>query len=260
MHEKLGINTGDCSLTVGQALTEFGSEESFEQAARRFQEHYGFCVERNWLRRKVEEKALLAEEYVAKILKKASENSDNNYQQKTDKILLQLDGSMIRTGIYFPAKKQEKTPKRKLLKKTRKIDWQEVRVGLARRVEQKEKRTFIARYGKYPELAQNLKSAAYLQGLSDESQIFAVADGAIGLKEALEAEFPNLQFILDQPHLLQHLYEGAEALKIPSKKRKNWVSYLLHLIEEGPVITLRVLKANYWWQDFWQELRTQSLA
>lgn len=166
LKEKFGLKTGDCSVTVGPALTEFGSEESFEQAARRFQEHYGFCVERNWLRREVQEKAKLAEEYVTKILKKAEENSDNNSQQETNRILLELDGSMIRTGIYLPAKKRQRTPKRKLLKKTRKIDWVEVRVGLARRVEQKEKRKFIARYGKYPELAQNLKSAAYLQGLS----------------------------------------------------------------------------------------------
>ncbi|MEA5536921.1 hypothetical protein [Crocosphaera sp. XPORK-15E] len=293
----------------------------------------GFSVERSWVRREVQEKALLAEEYVTKILGKASENLDNNSPEKTDKILLELDGSMLRTGIYLPAKKQEKTPKRKLLKKTRKIDWVEVRVGLARPVEQKEKRTFVARYGKYPELTQNLKSAAYLQGMSVQSQIFAVADGAIGLKEALEAELQNLQFILDQPHLLQHLYEGAEALKIPTNQRKNWVTYLLHLIEKGPVTTvidklrqhgveridrlanylerfqnniqyekfrslglpigsgeiesshkyipqkrlklpgatwhpdslnpmlaLRILKANHWWQDFWQEIRLQSLA
>ncbi len=58
--EKLGINTGDCSLTVGQALTEFGSEESFEQAARRFQEHYGFCVSRSWWNRKSRRKSSLS--------------------------------------------------------------------------------------------------------------------------------------------------------------------------------------------------------
>lgn len=45
--EKLGIQVGDCSVSVRRALTEFGSEESFEQAARRFQEHYGFYVERS---------------------------------------------------------------------------------------------------------------------------------------------------------------------------------------------------------------------
>ena len=38
--------------------------------------------------------------------------------------------------------------------------------------------------------------------------------------------------------ITQLIYQGAEALKIPTKKRENWVSYLLHLIEEGPVITL----------------------
>ena len=333
LKEKLGIKAGDCSLKVGRALTEFGSEESFGQAARRFEEHYGFCVERSWLEREVQEKAKLAEDYVAKILKEAEENSANNSQKKSNKILLELDGSMIRTGVYFPAKKRERTPKRKLLKKTRKIDWVEVRVGLARPVEDKEKRTFIAKYGKCPELASYLKSAAYLQGMSETSEIFAVADGALGLKEALEAAFPTLQFILDQPHLLQHLYQGAEALKIPSLQRKNWVTYLLDLIEEGlvnalidklreygvkridqlanhlnrfqnniqyqkfralglpigsgeiesshkyipqkrlkipgatwhpdslnPMLALRILKANYWWQDFWQELRTQSLA
>ena len=46
--EKLGINAGDCSLKVGRALTEFGCEDSFQLAARRFEEHYGFSVERSW--------------------------------------------------------------------------------------------------------------------------------------------------------------------------------------------------------------------
>ncbi len=123
LKEKVGIKAGDCSLKVGRALTEFGCEDSFELAARRFEEHYGFCVERSWLKREVEDKAKLAEDYVAKILKKAEENSANNSQVKTNKILLELDGSMIRTGVYFPAKKRQRTPKRKLLKKTRKIDW-----------------------------------------------------------------------------------------------------------------------------------------
>ena len=140
--EKLGVKAGDCSLSVGRALTEFGSEESFEQAARRFQEHYGFYVERSWLRREVQEKAKLAEDYVTKILSQAEENSANNSPKKSDRILCQLDGSMIRTGVYHPAKKQQRTPKRKLLKKTRKIDWMEVRVGLARPVDQKKKRIF----------------------------------------------------------------------------------------------------------------------
>ncbi len=37
---------------------------------------------------------------------------------------------------------------------------------------------------------------------------------------------------------MQHLYQGAEALKIPTQKRKNWVTYLLDLLERSPVTTV----------------------
>ncbi len=51
---------------------------------------------------------------------------------------------------------------------------------------------------------------------------FALADEAIGLKEALENAFPKLQFILDRPHLKEHLYTGVEAMEFPEKlKRKD---------------------------------------
>ncbi|MEL4897719.1 hypothetical protein [Crocosphaera sp. Alani8] len=53
-------------------------------AAKRFEEHYGFCVERSWLQREVQEKAKLAEDYVAKILKEAEENAPNKVDQKSD--------------------------------------------------------------------------------------------------------------------------------------------------------------------------------
>ncbi len=46
---------------------------------------------------------------------------------------------------------EELTPLRRLKKRKRKIDWREVRVGLARPVENKDSRTFIAPMGQYPE-------------------------------------------------------------------------------------------------------------
>ncbi len=49
--------------------------------------------------------------------------------------------------------------------------------------------------GKYPEIVPQLINAAKDRGLFSGSQIFALADGAIGLSEALEGAFPGLQFI-----------------------------------------------------------------
>ncbi len=49
--------------------------------------------------------------------------------------------------------------------------------------------------GKYPEIVPQLVGAAYDQGLFPRTQIFALADGAIGLKEAQDLAFRGLQFI-----------------------------------------------------------------
>jgi hypothetical protein len=75
---------------------------------------------------------------------------------------------------------------------------------------------------------------------SDKSQFLVirtvlVADGGNGLREALQAKFPNLTFILDRPHLKQHLYSGAKAMGLTDVERHKWVSDKLHIIDAGDV-------------------------
>lgn len=66
--EQLGIEHGDRSIAVQRAMSDFGAEESFGQAAKRFQEHYGWTMDRAKVRREVEKTAVLAQEYVEKRL------------------------------------------------------------------------------------------------------------------------------------------------------------------------------------------------
>ena len=233
--EKLGIRPGKRSLAVKRALSEFGAEESFGQAAKRFQDHYGFWVEGSAVRREVEKIAQLAEEYVEQKLKTARKNSLNNLSKKTYRILLELDGCQIRTGLHFPSPKAELTPKRQLKKKLRTIDWREVRVGLARPVDHKDQRTFVAKKGKYPQIIEQLVGAANDQGLCAQSQVYAIADGAKGLREALDKQFADLKFILDRPHLKQHIYENADARGLTGEMRQIWIDSVLYLIEHGKV-------------------------
>lgn len=94
----------------------------------------------------------------------------------------------------------------------RQIDWREVKVGLARPLQELKNRTYVAQMGKYPEVVRHLVSAAVVQGMSVRTQVIAVADGGNGLREALQQQFPRMTFILDRPHLKQHLYAGAEAI------------------------------------------------
>lgn len=65
----------------------------------------------------------------------------------------------------------------------------------------------------------------------------------MGSRVALQAQFPNLTFILDRPHLKQHLYEGAEVTGLTGSERHNWVSDKLHLFDSGKVRqVIRTLK------------------
>ncbi|AFZ21510.1 hypothetical protein [Allocoleopsis franciscana] len=53
--------------------------------------------------------------------------------------------------------------------------------------------------------------------------VYGLADGCNGLREALEEEFSHFQFILDRPHLKQHLYAMAEAMELTGKIRLIWL-------------------------------------
>ena len=62
--DQLKIEHGDRSRAVQRALTDFGAEESFGQAAKRFEEHYGWVINRATVRREVEKTALLAQKFL----------------------------------------------------------------------------------------------------------------------------------------------------------------------------------------------------
>ena len=72
------------SRAVQRALTDFGAEESFGQAAKRFEEHYGWAIDRATVRREVEKTALKAQKYVEIRLFKARLSSLKPLTTKPD--------------------------------------------------------------------------------------------------------------------------------------------------------------------------------
>lgn len=88
------------SPDVERALTDFGAEESFERAAKRFKEHYGWEIGRTTVLRVVEQRAHEAERYVAERLQEASFLYQEPIKTRpgVDEMLVELDGCEIRTG------------------------------------------------------------------------------------------------------------------------------------------------------------------
>ena len=235
--DRLGITDHGRTQALERAMTDFGAEESYGQGAARFEEHYGWSVNREAIRRVTLRQAKRAETYVQSVLDAASTALERPLSERpgVDQMLVELDGSMIRTGVMERVGGAETTPVRGCPRACRNEDWREVRVGLARPLESEKPPTYVAQMAAYPDVVSSLLGAAVSQGLSLRTETIAVADGGNGLKEELALQFPNLTFILDRPHLRSHLYETAEAMGLKEEDRSEWVNRRNQQIDEGKV-------------------------
>lgn len=232
--DALGLTHRRRSRAVDRALTDFGAEESFGQATARFEEHYGWAVGRTTALRVVEQRAQQAEQYVEARLVEGRAAFDEPIGKRpgVEQVLVELDGSEVRTGTLVPSAEGGKSAVRQLDRRQRVEAWRDVRVGLARSLDEVQ-RTYVARMDTYPNVVGQLFSAAVDRGLSSRTKVVAVGDGGYGLREELTAQLPNLRFILDRAHLKQHLYETAEAIGHKDAEKHRWVSDKLDRMEIG---------------------------
>ncbi len=253
MKETFGVRGDGYSMAVDRALSEFGKETSFQRAADRFEEHYGWEVGRTTVLRRTETVAESAEQFVADRLEAGKERLEIPPRQRSpsaDELIAQADGCHIRTGRKMTAKQaRQETHNPEELQRfedrdddeiVRLQEWKEVRTGLVRRPGEVEP-TYVCQRGEWSEVLGKLFGAECLHGWEFDTQVVAVADGAHGLKEAFEEWFAQLQFILDKPHLRDHLRETAEQLVAESQGAElvddlhQWLDEKLTRIEAGEV-------------------------
>lgn len=219
------------SEAVKRALSDFGADESFGTASKKFKEHYHFEIGISTVDRTTKEIGNEASEYVENKLSSVNEEND----LFTEKVLTELDGCEIRTAEMHEVKdSDERTPVHNNPIKEKDIKWRDVRIGFARPLEQKDK-IFVGKMDSYPEVVSQLHSASELTGMTSESEVVGVADGANGLSEELKRQFPNMIFILDKPHLRDHLYDTAEKMGISKEERAKWVEPRIRIISNGEV-------------------------
>jgi len=239
----MGIEHEGRSHAVNRALSDFGIEESCGQAAIRFKEHYNYDIGSSAVARATKDSASLAEIYMKKRLEEPVFADGDQDAEFDESMLVELDGCEIRTALFEQIEDcRERTSVYGNPKKVKIVNWRDVRIGFARSLEDDEK-TFVGGMDSYPVVVGQLRKAALMRGMGPETNVIAVADGGIGIKEELERQFPNIQFILDKTHVKDHLFDTAEALGIPRDERASWVYPRLESISEGYVgRTLEELK------------------
>jgi hypothetical protein len=222
------------SDAVVRALADFGSEDSFGQAAKRFAEHYHYALHSSTVSRVTKQVADDALAYVEQRLARADEQALAT-PDGVEQMVVEIDGCEIRTAVFTPVENSsETTPAYQNPKKHKIINWRDVRIGFARPLNAVSK-TYVGKKASYADIVSDVAQAAVLEGMTPHTQVVGIGDGGIGLKEALEQHFPTMQFILDKPHLKDHLYETAEALGISREDRAAWVTPRLEAICDGQV-------------------------
>ena len=229
------------SEAVNRAMSDFGSEESFENAAKRFREHYRYDCSCSTVSRVTKQVAEEASEYVENKLSEAGNSYGDNSKkgQWVEKLLIGLDGCELRTAVLKPSEDSEQTtPVYNNPKKEKVINWREVRIGLTRPLHAVSK-IYIGRTDSYPEVVRQLSDASVLIGMTPETEVIGIGDGGIGLKEELENQFPDIRFISDKTHLKDHLYDTAEKIGIQEKERTVWVNYNSEAISNGEAARIK---------------------
>jgi len=218
-----------------RALSDFGSECSYGEAEQRFEEHYGFAIGRTSILRVTRAVGEDAEQYLEQRLEAADTPGEAN-GEGVPEMMVQLDGCEVRTGEFMTAMRAGRAGRDdyEADDQVRVEQWREVRVGLVR-VRGEVTKQYVARIGDYEEICAQLHALAGSKGLGPETQVISPGDGGNGLKEALEEEFSDFQFILDVPHLKEHFWETAEAMGVDEEVREPWVEQFIDQIWEGRI-------------------------
>lgn len=146
-----GLECRSKSAALQRVLTDFGAEKSFGQASQQLWEHYGVALDRSSTRQVVLKQAQRGASFVAEQHQEVAQQ----YQQSTGSnagvswLIVESDGSLVRTGELEPDPAGGLSPKRRRPKKRRQTQWREVRLSTVQ-VPGEEKRWYGAILGSPP--------------------------------------------------------------------------------------------------------------
>jgi hypothetical protein len=228
-----GLRCRGLSKALRRVLTDFGAEKSFQSASHQLLEHYGVHLGRGSIRRVVEAEAQRAESFFTRRLQEAKEayGKEKGVRKGAPFLIVESDGSMVRTGKLKAHPEGGLSPKRGLGRRLRETAWREVRLSVVQRPDE-DKRLYGAVLGTPKEVGSQMWSLALLAGWGEHTKVHGVGDGAFWIPQQMGEVFPRLRYLLDRYHLLERLYCGAQALPA-GLSGPAWVGEQLERIDRG---------------------------
>jgi hypothetical protein len=185
-----------CSQPLQRAVTDFGADSPFQQAAQKLKEHYGVDLSVSTIRRITEGHAeVMFEEQVL------GEHGRSQGGQAV--IVVEMDGGMI--PIVEPDPTQEDQRKGKRLK------WQEAKICLAHPLGSTALNYGGTLEGGVEGAGRHLLHCAVKAGLGPETQVHAVGDGAPWIADQVDRCFgAQGTYLVDFYHACDYLAAAAK--------------------------------------------------
>ena len=202
--EAIGVSPRGRSRRLERVLTDFGCEHSFQHAAARVQEHYGFEINVSAVRN-----ATLAH------ASRAQEILEKEYQEPfrvlpaigAQHVVAEADGSMICT--VAAGTRKGKRPR----------EWKEIRLAAAQALGKAET-FYAATFGAVDEVGRRWGHCARRAGWGLNSEIHALGDGAEWIRLQTREIFGSQgTFLCDYFHVSEYLAEAAPSCRAPAPDR-----------------------------------------
>jgi hypothetical protein len=212
------VSPRNCSLPLQRAISDFGFEKSFKQACNSITEHYGFDLPLSAV-------AVVSRKHASEIALRqsaATEQANALPSSGADQIIAEADGSFIRIVTSTGSSADRR--------KSRKVDYREARLCACSNHGSDSVR-YEATFGPVDTVASLWSKTAKLAGMSTQSRVHVLADGATWIDSQRSIAFGKQgDLLIDLYHVLEYLGEAAESC---STHPKRWLKTQKKRLKSG---------------------------
>lgn len=209
------------SQALQRVITDFGADDPFAGAAGKLTEHYGIEVPISAVR-------AMTEEHGEEVLEGRKVQTEIPDQPGVAQLIVEMDGSLIpvvATGELTEG--PEKVDRRK----TRHLDWKEVRLCLAHEPGSVTP-TFGATLGTVDEAGEQMLHCAIRAGAGTKTKLHCLGDGAVWISEQVDLRFgTQASYLVDFSHLSGYLAAAGES--IAGEGKEAWIKEQKQRLKEN---------------------------
>lgn len=217
--ESAGVTSRGYSQGLRRAMTDFGADESFSDAADKIKEHYGITVPVSSVR-------AVTQQHASHMLERDldTELPPSGVRQ----LIAEMDGSMVPI-VRFSESADSRVDKRK----QRKTEYKQARLVLVRNPSSVSK-LYNATMGEAQQAGIQLLDCAIAAGAGRNTLLHGLGDGASWIVEQIEERFgERASFLVDFYHVSQYLAAAAEM--IAGANKGEWLRQQQEMMKQSRV-------------------------